>query len=76
MGDFQYRLKDGTRSQVNQENEVISQMYDDMPLPVLSLEQELQEYENLGRTDTVIKIQEELDRRKDQTQRNTAGTTL
>lgn len=60
MGEFQYRLKDGSWSRPNQENEIIYLEFQDMKLPLLTLEQELIEYENLERHDKVKKIKARL----------------
>jgi hypothetical protein len=47
MGNFQYMTKEGTRSQENQTHEILYKEYHEMHLPMLTLEQELQEYENM-----------------------------
>jgi hypothetical protein len=56
MGDFQYMTKEGIWSKENQTHEIIYKEYHGMQLPMLTLEQELQEYENMGRTDKAEKI--------------------
>lgn len=61
MGEMQYRLKDGSRSKLNQTHKIKRFVYKDMDFPVLSLEQELQEYENMGRADKVLKIRKAID---------------
>ncbi|MFA4942392.1 MAG: hypothetical protein WC564_02025 [Patescibacteria group bacterium] len=60
MGDFQYRLNNGSWSEVNQNNEVVFKTLMGMKLPLLKLEQELIEYENMGRADKAEKIKEAL----------------
>lgn len=60
MGEFEYLLKDGSWSTPNQNNEVIVREYGGMHLPLLTLTQELREYENLARTEKVEKIKEVL----------------
>ncbi len=57
---MQYRLKDDSRSTPNQSHEVQIFEYKNMSLPVLSLQQEFQEYENMGREDKAKKIQQRL----------------
>ena len=57
MGEFRYRMKNGEWSKPNQENEIHYVMQDTMALPVLTLEQEMQEYLNMDRMDKVEKIQ-------------------
>ncbi len=60
MGEMQYRLRDNSWSTPNQSHEVQIFEYENMSLPVLSLQQEFQEYENMGREDKAKKIQERL----------------
>lgn len=62
MGEFQYRLKDGTWSQPNHLHPLHHLDYHGASIPLLSLEQELQEYDNVGRLDKVAKIQAVLSR--------------
>ncbi|HWQ60005.1 MAG TPA: hypothetical protein VN420_02550 [Candidatus Fimivivens sp.] len=57
MGKFQYRLSDGAWSTPNQTNEIIMMEYEGMKIPLLTLEQELKEYESMGKVDKVAKIQ-------------------
>lgn len=56
MGEFQYRLKDGLWSESNQNHKIFIKEYQGMSLPLLSLEQELVEYSNMGRVEKVEKI--------------------
>lgn len=56
MGEFQYRLKNGQWSKPNQDHEIFIKKYQGMSLPLLSLKQELEEYQNLGKDDKVKKI--------------------
>lgn len=56
MGEFQYKLKNGSWARPNQDNKIIYIEYEGMTLPTLTLEQEFIEYENMGRTDKVKKI--------------------
>ena len=56
MGEFQYRLPDRAWSAPNQTNKVITIEYKGMKLPLLTLEQELTEYESLGDKDKVSRI--------------------
>jgi len=60
MGEFQYRLKNGEWSKPNEQNEIHSLFQEGMAFPVLTLEQELQEYMNMDRMDKVEKIQERI----------------
>jgi hypothetical protein len=60
MGEMQYRLRDNSRSIPNQSHEVQIFEYENMNLPVLSLQQEFQVYKNMGREDKAKKIQERL----------------
>lgn len=61
MGEFQYRLADNEWSKPNQTNKIIKKEFEGMLLPMLELNQELKEYENLGRTDKVERIKKALD---------------
>lgn len=56
MGEFQYKLKNGNWSQPNHLHQIFHLDYQGVFIPVLSLAQEIQEYENVGRTDKVAKI--------------------
>lgn len=56
MGEFQYRMADGSWSEPNQNHKIFIKEFQGMFLPLLSLEQELEEYSNLGRVDKVEKI--------------------
>lgn len=56
MGEFQYRLKDGSWSKPNQNHKISIKEYQGMSLPLLSLEQELAEYDSIGKTEKVEKI--------------------
>ena len=56
MGEFQYRLLNGEWSKPNQLNETIKGNYYGMEILMLTLEQELIEYENVCRYDKVEKI--------------------
>jgi len=56
MGEFQYLLKNGSWSEPNQNNEIIFKDFLEMRLPLLKLEQELVEYDNLDKIDKVNKI--------------------
>ena len=60
MGEFQYKMKDGSWSCPNQLNAIIIKEFNEMDLPILKLDQELQEYKNMGRYDKVDKIKEAL----------------
>lgn len=60
MGEFQYRLKNGDWSKPNHTNEIQNYKYNDKEIQVLKLEQELIEYENSGKTNTIEKIKEKL----------------
>lgn len=60
MGEFQYRLKNGDWSKPNHTNEIYNYKYNNEEIQVLKLEQELIEYENSGKTNTIIKIKEKL----------------
>jgi len=62
MGNFQYKLKNGEWSKPNNPHETKIYDFNEMKIPVLSLEKELQEYENMDRKDKVIKIKEFLDK--------------
>ncbi len=56
MGEFQYRLKDGSWSEPNQNHKIFIKEFQGMSLPLLSLKQELVEYDNMGKTEKVEKI--------------------
>lgn len=56
MGEFQYRLKDGSWSEPNQNHKIFIKEHQGMSLPLLSLEQELVEYDNMGKVEKVEKI--------------------
>ena len=56
MGEFQYRLKNGLWSKPNQTNKILIKEFQGMFLPVLTLEQEMEEYDNIGRIGKVEKI--------------------
>ncbi|MCL2002125.1 hypothetical protein FWG76_01835 [Candidatus Saccharibacteria bacterium] len=56
MANFQYKLKSGEWSDINVWSEVGVFDYNGMRLPVLSLEQELKEYESMGRADKAARI--------------------
>lgn len=56
MGEFQYRLKNGSWSDPNQKHRIFIKEFQGMFLPVLSLQQELMEYQSLGRDDKAEKI--------------------
>jgi len=58
MGNFQYRLKSHIWSLPNNLNESSILNYEGLDIPVLSLQQEKQEYEAMGRLDKVEKINE------------------
>jgi len=58
MGDFQYMTKEGSRSKENQTHDLLYKEYHGMRLPMLTLEQELQEYENMWRTEKADKIRQ------------------
>ncbi len=60
MGEFQYRLDNDEWSKPNQTNKIIKKEFEGMLLPMLELNQELKEYENLGQTDKVEKIKNAL----------------
>lgn len=62
MGEFQYRLKDGLWSKPNQTHKIFIKEFQGMFLPLLSLKQELAEYQSLGRDDKVEKIKMALKR--------------
>ena len=57
---MQHRLKNNLRSKIKKQHKVYVINYNNMNLPVLSLRQELQAYENMGRSDKVKKIKEKL----------------
>jgi len=57
MADFQYRLKNGDWSEINHYHPTIFLNLGSSRIPVLSLEQELKEYRNLGRMETADKIE-------------------
>ena len=56
MGEFQYKMKDGSWSQPNQNHKIIYKEFEGMKLPLLTLKQELVECENMGKYDKVEKI--------------------
>lgn len=58
MGQFQYRLKNNSWSDPYEINQIIYKQFEGMNLPLLSLKQELKEYQNLKRFDKVQKIKE------------------
>ena len=60
MWEFQYRLSDWWWSKENQINKIMNKKYDWMNLPMLELEQELKEYENMWRIEKAEKIREKL----------------
>lgn len=60
MGEFQYKLKTGEWSLENHLHDIHFVMYDGAEIPVLSLEQELVEYENADKIVTIEKIKEKL----------------
>jgi len=60
QGEFQYKMKDGSWSIPSQKRKIFHRDFEGMNLPMLSLEQELQEYENNNRLDKVEKIKEAL----------------
>ncbi|MFA6296373.1 MAG: hypothetical protein WC663_03395 [Patescibacteria group bacterium] len=62
MGEFQYRLRNGSWSEPNQNHKIFIKEYQGMSLPLLSLEQELVEYDNMGKTEKVEKIKPVLQR--------------
>lgn len=64
MGEFQYKLKSGEWSIPNHTNKIYLFKYDNIEIPVLSLEQELVEYQNTGKKDTILKINEKLNFKK------------
>lgn len=64
MWDFQYIKKDWSRSKENQNNKLVNKNYNWMNLPMLELEQELEEYENMWRIDKAEKIKERLNSSK------------
>lgn len=64
MGEFQYKLKSGEWSIPNHTNKIYLLKYDNIEIPVLSLEQELVEYQNTGKKDTILKINEKLNFKK------------
>jgi len=61
MGQFQYRLKDGNWSEPYKVDQVIHKQFEDMNLPLLSLKQELKEYQNLDRLDKAQKIKDAIE---------------
>lgn len=56
MGNFQYKLKNNEWSEQNHLHPIHKVKYEEMHLPVLTLEQELEEYKNMDRLDKVEKI--------------------
>ncbi|MEI7792255.1 MAG: hypothetical protein WCI57_02095 [Candidatus Berkelbacteria bacterium] len=57
MANFQYRLQNGEWSEINHYHPTKFINLGSSRIPVLSLEQELKEYRNLGRTETAKKIE-------------------
>ncbi|MDA3837167.1 MAG: hypothetical protein PF542_06110 [Nanoarchaeota archaeon] len=62
MGEFQYKMNDGYWSHPNHLNVFFIKEFEGMKLAMLRLDQELQEYENMGRPNKVDKIKEFLRR--------------
>lgn len=60
MGEFQYKLKNGKWSIPNHLHDIYYIDYNGIKIPVLSLSQELIEYQNSNKTNTINKIQERL----------------
>ncbi len=60
MGDFQYKLQSGEWSDKNHIHEIYYVEYKSERIPVLSLDQELVEYESAGKTATIAKIKEKI----------------
>ncbi len=56
MGKFQHKLRNGDWSTPSQNNKTHIFDFEKMSLPLLTLEQELEEYKNMGRYDKVEKI--------------------
>ena len=60
MGDFQYRLQNGEWSDKNHTHQIYYIEYKSEKIPVLSLKQELVEYESANKTTTITKIKEKI----------------
>lgn len=62
LGDFQYKMKDGSWSKPSHHNKIITKEFKGMTLSLLPLEQELQEYENMENHDKARKIKQALNK--------------
>lgn len=60
VGNFQYKMKDGSRSKLRSKKKYFEKEYNGMLLFLLPLEEELKEYEELGKLNKVRKINERL----------------
>lgn len=60
VGNFQYRMKDGSWSDLKHKERYFEKEYGGMLLKLLPLEKELDEYEELGREDKVRRIKKRL----------------
>ncbi|BED92547.1 MAG: hypothetical protein RsTaC01_0304 [Candidatus Paraimprobicoccus trichonymphae] len=61
MGNFQYKLKSGRWSIPNQLSYIEIYNFKNMQIPVLTLTQELKEYENIGKFDKVVAIKKQFE---------------
>lgn len=66
MGEFQYLLKDNTWSKPNHKNKIIFKEYKNMLLPLLTLEQEIIEYQSTNKPEKVEKIKQAINSRVSQ----------
>jgi len=60
VGNFQYKMKDGSWSELRPKKKYFEKEYNGMSLLLLPLEVELKEYEELGKLNKVRKIKERL----------------
>ncbi len=64
MGEFQYKLQNGDWSIENHLHDIYMINYKGVDIPVLSLQQELVEYENADKIETINKIKEKINKTK------------
>jgi len=64
MGEFQYRKKDGSWSKPNHNSKTINKKYKGMLLRLLTLEQELKEYKEMGRIEKAKKIKQAINHKR------------
>ena len=62
MANYQYKLKTGEWSKLNNLNDIIMYSYKGMRIRALTLKQRLQEYEDAGKENRALKIKEKLKR--------------